>query len=62
MERSNRKYAVVLTPEARQRLESITRNGRAPAKKMMTHGETDLLDYVHGSQQDAFLMAGAADG
>jgi len=29
-----RKYAVVLTPETRQRLESITRNGRAPAKKI----------------------------
>jgi hypothetical protein len=35
MDGSNHKYAVVLTPETRQRLESITHNGCAPAKKIL---------------------------
>jgi len=35
MDGSNRKYVVVLTPESRQRLESITHNGCAPAKKIL---------------------------
>jgi hypothetical protein len=34
MARSCRKYIVRLTPEARERLEAITRNGSAPAKKI----------------------------
>jgi transposase len=34
MSQPTRKYAVVLSTETRQRLEAITRNGRAPAKKM----------------------------
>ena len=35
MSNSSRKYAVILTAETRRRLESITRNGRAPAKKIL---------------------------
>ena len=34
MSKPVRKYAVVLSPETRQRLEAITRNGHAPAKKI----------------------------
>ena len=34
MDGSNRKHVVVLTPETRARLESIARNGSAPAKKI----------------------------
>ena len=35
MNKSNQKRAVLLSEETRQRLESITRNGRAPAKKIL---------------------------
>lgn len=35
MDKSNRKRAVVLPTETRQRLEAITRNGSAPAKKIL---------------------------
>ena len=34
MDGSNHKHIVVLTPETRERLESIARNGSAPAKKI----------------------------
>lgn len=34
MSQPTRKYAVVLSTETRQRLEAITRNGHAPAKKI----------------------------
>jgi hypothetical protein len=35
MSQAKRKYAVVLSPKARQRLEAVTRNGHAPAKKIL---------------------------
>jgi hypothetical protein len=59
MKRSNRKYAVVLTPETRQRLESITRNGRAPAKKIQ-HARILLMSDTHhpaGRYHDAQIAA-----
>jgi Homeodomain-like domain len=41
-----RKYAVVLTPEQRQRLEDLTHNGHAPAKKLL-HARVLLLADQH---------------
>jgi hypothetical protein len=35
MKSSNHKYAVVLTAKTREHLESITRNGHVPAKKIL---------------------------
>lgn len=46
MDDSNRKYAVVLTAETRQRLEAITRNGHAPAKKIL-HARVLLMSDAH---------------
>jgi len=43
---SSRKRKVCLTPEERQRLESITRNGAAPAKKIQ-HARVLLLSDSH---------------
>jgi hypothetical protein len=42
MNSPNHKYTVVLTAETRQRLESITHNGTAPAKKIV-HAQVLLL-------------------
>ena len=42
MNTSHRKHVVVLTAEARERLESITRKGRAPAKKIL-HARVVLM-------------------
>jgi hypothetical protein len=42
----NRKYAVVLTAAARRRLEAITRNGHAPAKKIL-HARVLLMSDAH---------------
>jgi len=46
MSDSNRKYSVVLTTRTRRRLESITRNGRAPAKKIL-HARVLLMSDAH---------------
>lgn len=42
-----KKYIVHLTPEARQRLEAITRNGSAPAKKIQHARVLLLSDQEH---------------
>ena len=42
----NRKCAVVLTPEARRRLEAVTRKGHAPAKKIL-HARVLLMSDAH---------------
>ena len=47
MDGSNRKHAVVLTAEARERLESITRNGSAPAKKILHARVLLMSDQQH---------------
>jgi len=59
MERSSRKYAVVLNPETRQRLESITRNGHAPAKKILHARVLLMSDANHpaGRYHDAQIAA-----
>src|SRR5260370_17347048 len=41
-----RKYAVVLTPEQRQRLEDLTHNGQGPAKKLL-HARVLLMSDQH---------------
>jgi hypothetical protein len=46
MKGSNRKYAVVLTAKSRQRLEAITHNGHAPAKKIL-HARVLLMSDAH---------------
>jgi len=46
MDGSNRKHTVELTGEARERLESITRNGSAPAKKIL-HARVLLMSDLH---------------
>lgn len=46
MNASTRKYAVQLTAEARQRLESIARNGSSPAKKIL-HARVLLMSDLH---------------
>ncbi len=59
MERASRKYVVVLNPETRQRLESITRNGRAPAKKIL-HARVLLMsdaNHPSGRYHDAQIAA-----
>lgn len=43
---SNGKYVVDLTPEARSRLESVARNGSAPAKKIL-HARVLLMSDEH---------------
>lgn len=49
MDGSNRKHIVVLTPETRERLESVARNGSAPAKKI-THARVLLMsDQQHSA-------------
>lgn len=42
------KYVVLLNPQTRQRLESITRNGSAPAKKIMHARVLLMSDQHHG--------------
>ena len=42
------KYVVQLTPDARERLESVTRNGSAPAKKIL-HARVLLMSDQHHS-------------
>jgi hypothetical protein len=56
---SNGKYVVDLTPEARARLESVTRNGSAPAKKV-PHARVLLMSDAHhpaGRYHDAEVAA-----
>ena len=59
MERSNRKYTAVLSPETRQHLESITRNGHAPAKKILHARVLLMSDANHpaGRYHDAEIAA-----
>jgi len=59
MIRSCQKYTVVLTAETRQRLESITHNGSAPAKKIQ-HARVLLLsdaDHPAGGYRDQEIAA-----
>ncbi len=59
MERSCRKYCVRLTAEERQRLESMTRNGSAPAKKIQ-HARVLLMsdqDHPAGRYHDQQIAA-----
>jgi transposase len=59
MARSCRKYIVRLTREARERLESITRNGSAPAKKIQ-HARVLLMsdqDHPAGRYHDQQIAA-----
>jgi hypothetical protein len=46
MDHSNRKHAVVLPARTRQRLETLTHNGHAPAKKIL-HARVLLLSDAH---------------
>jgi hypothetical protein len=45
--KSSRKYTVTLNPEARTRLEDLTRNGTAPAKKILHARVLLLSDQEH---------------
>lgn len=59
MKRTIRKYQVRMTAEQRQRLESITRNGSAKAKKIQ-HARVLLLsdgEHPHGGYGDAQIAA-----
>lgn len=47
MDGPNRKHTVVLTAEARERLESITRNGSSPAKKILHARVLLMSDQQH---------------
>jgi transposase len=49
MDGSNRKHAVVLTAEARERLGQITRNGSAPAKKILHARVLLMSDQQHAA-------------
>jgi transposase len=59
MDSSHRKYTVQLTAQARQRLESITRNGSAPAKEIL-HARVLLMsdqDHPAGRYHDKQIAA-----
>jgi hypothetical protein len=47
MDGSNRKHIVVLPPETREHLESVARNGSAPAKKIMHARVLLMSDQQH---------------
>jgi hypothetical protein len=49
MDGSNHKHAVVLTAEARERLERISRNGSAPAKKILHARVLLMSDQQHAA-------------
>ncbi len=46
MDRSHHKYTVILPAQTRRRLETLTRNGHAPAKKML-HARVLLMSDAH---------------
>ncbi len=53
------KYSVVLSPEARERLETVARNGTAPAKKIL-HARVLLMadrDHTAGRYHDLQISA-----
>lgn len=59
MDGSNHKYAVVLSAKTRQRLESITHNGHAPAKKIL-HARVLLMsdsNHAAGRYHDQQIAA-----